>query len=448
MKAAYSLRRRLLALALGVTALGWAAVAGLAFQSAHREADRLFDAQLRQVAETLAAIVAGGEARHVAHELEEHADRYDLPVIYQVWRTEGEGRPEELLVRSPGAPEAPLALAPGFGERDWNGVAWRLLLLAREDYRVIVGHDHAARYRAAAALALALVWPILVGLPVMGALLWWGIGRALGPVGRVAREVAGLRPEQPVPVGAGAALPEEVAPLVAAINDLTARVARALDKERRFTADAAHELRTPLAALKVQAQLAQRAQGGDTRERALEQVLAAADRMARLVEQLLVLARVDPESGRQPFEAVDLARLAEALCAERAPTALARGYSLELAATPARARGWGPWLEILLGNLVDNALRHTPPGSRIVVSTGADSARAWLAVRDDGPGIPPDQREALLGRFARGPDAAEDGCGLGLSIVERIAEAHGARLALEEGLEGLGLGVRISLPGA
>lgn len=450
MSGAYSLRRRLLAVALGVVCLGWVVVAGLAFRSAHREADRMFDAQLRQVADTLAAIVAGGEARHVAHELEEHADRYDLPVIYQVWREGGDEGGKEghggLLVRSPRAPEALLVDTPGFSERPWQGGTWRFFRREHEDYRVIVGHNHAERYRVAALLVANLVWPILVGLPLMAGALWWGIGRALAPVGKVAGEVARLAPDRLEPVGGEMALPREVAPLVAALNGLMERVARALETERRFTADAAHELRTPLAALRVQAQLAGRAQAGEVRDKALGQVLAGVERMTRLVEQLLTLARLDPEAGREAFAPVDLAALAEGVCAELAPAALARDQTLELEAGPASVLGHRGWLEILLRNLVGNALRHTPAGSRILVGTGSSSGEAWLAVRDDGPGIPADQQDALRGRFARGAEAGEEGCGLGLSIAERIAEVHGGRLELGPGLEGSGLGVVLTLP--
>jgi signal transduction histidine kinase len=447
---AYSLRSRLLALALGVVAVGWVVVAGLAFRSAHLEADRMFDAQLRQVADTLAAIVAGGEARHVADELEEHADRYDLPLIYQVWRV----APEEderkkghvgLLVRSPQAPETPLATIPGFSERTDRQATWRYFVRDHEEYRVIVGHAHAERYRVAAALALNLTWPILIGLPLMGLGLWWGIGRAMAPIGRVTGEVAGLDPERLRRVGSGASLPEEVAPLVVALNGLTDRVAQALEKERRFTADAAHELRTPLAALKVQAQLAQRTQADDTRRRALEQVLAGVERMTHMVEQLLTLARLDPDAGREAYAPVDLADLAEAVCAEMTPAALAHHQDLELEAGVAEAWGHRGWLTILLCNLVGNAVRHAPEGSRIVVSTGAAAGQVWLAVRDDGPGIPAGEREALVGRFARGAQAGGDGCGLGLSIVARIVEVHGGRLELGPGLGGAGLGVVVSL---
>jgi signal transduction histidine kinase len=456
-RSAYSLRRRLLALTLGVVCLGWAVVGGLAFRSAHREADRMFDAQLRQVADTLAAIVAGGEARHVAHELDEHGDRYELPLIYQVWRVkggkdDGKGKADNdkgesgLLVRSPRAPETALAGTPGFSERNYGHATWRFFLRDHEDYRVIVGHDHGERYRVAAALALQMVWPILVGLPLMAGALWWGIGRALAPVGKVAGEVAGLAPERLRRVGGDALLPDEVAPLVTALNGLMDRVARALETERRFTADAAHELRTPLAALKVQAQLARRAQAEGTRERALEQVLVGVERMTHLVEQLLTLARLDPEAGAGSFGPVELAALAEGVCAELAPAALAKGQTLELESDSGVVSGHRGWLEILLRNLVGNALRHTPAGSRVVVSTGSRPGEGWLAVRDDGPGIPAGEREALVGRFARGAEAGEDGCGLGLSIVARIVEAHGGRLELGPGLGDAGLGVVVTLP--
>ncbi len=442
----YSLRRRLLAVVLAVMALGWAGVAGLAFRSTHDEADRLFDAQLRQVAETLAAIVAGGEARHVAHELDEHGERYDLPVVYQVWRLEddddasrrggrrGEPSGGALLVRSPSAPETALADEAGFSQRTFGDRIWRFYLVDHEGYRVIAGQDHGERYRAAGALAWHLAWPILVGLPLIAAGLWWGVGRALAPVGRVAARVAALVPGRREPLGHQDGLPAEVDPLVAAIDKLIAQVAEVLDKERRFTADAAHELRTPLAALKVQAQLARRTQASDTRDRALDQVLVGVDRMTRLVEQLLTLARLDPAAPPTGFVPLILADVAEAVCAELAPAAVANAQNIEFEGGPGEVAGQRDWLAILLRNLVGNALTHTPAGSRIQVATGSDAEGVWLAVRDDGPGIPATEREQLRARFARGAGAGHEGSGLGLSIAERIAEVHGGCLALEDGL--------------
>lgn len=463
MTGGYSLRRRLLAVVLTVVALGWAAVAGLAFRSAHDQADRLFDAQLRQVAETLAAIVAGGEARHVAHELDEHAERYDLPVVYQVWRLEEEVRQRAggrdrrddaphrgLLVRSPSAPESALADEAGFSQRPFGGRTWRFYVVDHDGYRVIAGQDHGERYRAAAALAWHLAWPIMIGLPLMAGGLWWGVGRALAPVGRVATRVAALVPGRREPLGSQEALPAEVGPLTTAIDGLIAQVAEALDKERRFTADAAHELRTPLAAIKVQAQVALRTGAADTRERALDQVLAGVDRMTRLVEQLLTLARLDPAAPKTGFTLLGLSDVGEGVCAELAPAALARGQSIELLRGPGEIRGRRDWLEILLRNLVGNAMAHTGAGSRIQVATGAGPEGVWLAVRDDGPGIPVAVRNTLRARFARGADLTSEGSGLGLSIAESIAEVHGGRLELEDGLPngsgGHGLAVVIRWP--
>lgn len=235
------------------------------------------------------------------------------------------------------------------------------------------------------------------------------------------------------------------------LDALVVRLAEALDNERRFTADAAHELRTPLAALRIQAQVASRAVESGARQHALEQVLSGVERMTHLVEQLLTLARLDPDAMLPDGVCVDLAEIARSVCSSLAPQALRRDQGLSLDAPdamPVLGNHW--WLEVLLRNLVDNALRYTPAGGEVRVVV--DAAGRCMSVSDSGPGIDPVLRDKMLTRFARGVEADTEGCGLGLSIVARIAAILGARLHFEQGLArpegGEGLAVVLTFPPA
>ncbi|TXF11856.1 ATP-binding protein [Pelomicrobium methylotrophicum] len=290
----------------------------------------------------------------------------------------------------------------------------------------------------------AVLTPLGILLPALGGWIWFATRRGLAPLEDIAQEVARRAPEHLQPL-APAAAPTEIRPLVAALNRLFARVAQALENERRFTADAAHELRTPLAAMRAQAQVAQAARTPAEREHALEQIIDASHRAARLLEQLLTLARLDPAAAPTPAP-VMLDTLAAEVCAEFGARALDRGIHLALEAQPASTPGNADLLRVLLANLVDNALRYVPAGGHVVVRVGPRVGGAELAVSDDGPGIPASEREAVLRRFHRLAGQDVPGSGLGLSIAARIVELHHARLALEEGPCGRGLTVRVSFP--
>jgi two-component system, OmpR family, sensor histidine kinase QseC len=446
----YSLRRRLVGLLIGVVALLWTVSAIVAFRTAHAEADELFDAQLVQVAETLLAIVAAGQSPHVADEMAEHQHAYQLPVAFQAWQRKDDKW--TLLVRSSEMPDSPLMENTGFDEHELNGELWRFFAVdhSHSEYRVIVGQHHGARYHLAGEIALHLLLPILFGLPLIAVGIWAVVGRALRPVDTVAAAVGGLDARHLAPVQVPGPLPAEIAPLVASLDALVGRVAEAMDNERRFTADASHELRTPLAALKIHAQVARRASDEKIRGHALDQVLSGVERMTHLVEQLLTLARLDPDVAASREPELELDVLAESVCAALEPQARRARQSLALEGDRLVVQGNRWWLEVLLRNLVDNALRYTPAGGRVVVSL--DAASRCLRVVDDGPGILPAQRDLLLTRFARGADVEADGCGLGLSIVARIVIILGATLDFEAGLArpdgGAGLAVNIRFPPA
>lgn len=291
-------------------------------------------------------------------------------------------------------------------------------------------------------IAWRLVAPALFGLPLLGAWVWLATRRGLAPLDAVAKQIAEREPDRLQAVTLATA-PEEVRPLIESINSLFKRVEQTIESERRFTADAAHELRTPLAALAMQAQVILRARDEGERSHAIEQLIASSRRASRLVDQLLTLARLDPEQISPP-EAVRLDLLAEETCAAHGVAAMEAGIALELDAVAVTVSGHADMLRILLRNLVDNAIRYTPAGGRVTVAV----APGLLSVTDTGAGIPLAERERVFDRFHRLAGQEIQGSGLGLSIVARIAERHGAIVRLSEGEGGKGLRVEISFPPA
>jgi two-component system sensor histidine kinase QseC len=435
---------RLVAGVLGAVALVWLATVLLSYRDARREIDALLDAHLAQAAALLVA-----QASHELEEIEtEHAPelgRYGQRVAFQVW--EG-GR--ILRLRSPNAPTQRLSpQADGFSDVEIAGRSWRVFSTWANRRRALVqvGEDRAGRERLAAAIATDLVTPMLVALPVLGALVWLAVGWGTRPLGALRAQVVQRDPGNLAPLEV-ADPPAEVAPLVASLNRLLDRVRASIERERRFTADAAHELRTPVAAIRVHAEVARGASDAAERRAALDGVLAGCDRAAHAIDQLLTLARLDPgQLDRQP--PCDLRAVARDALAELGPLAVARRVELELtpgaSATVAGDRGL---LGVLVRNLVDNAIRYGGAGGVVGVAVTREAGRIHLAVTDQGPGIPPAERQALGRRFYRVPGSREVGTGLGLSIATRIAELHCAALRFEEGPGGRGLAVLVEFPAA
>jgi two-component system sensor histidine kinase QseC len=441
-----SLQRRLLTLALAATALVWLATIGFTWFDARHEIDELLDAHLAQAASLLIVQTAAGEIEEIDTEHAPLLDKHARKVVFQVWE---EGR--RLRVHSVNAPNQPLGTeAEGFSDRVVEGRAWRVFTAwdAGREHLIHVGERADVRRELENDLAKGLLGPLLLALPALGVLLWIAIRGGLRPLLGLREELARRDPENLAPIERGRA-PREVVPLIDQLNRLFERITRSLERERRFTADAAHELRTPVAAIKAQAQVARMAAGEDARHHALDQVVNAADRAGRLVQQLLTLARLDAVDPGQ-LAPHPLRALAAGVLAEAAPSALARGVTLALTdGAEVEVRCAPELVAVLLRNLLDNAVAHAGSGS-VRVDVCSEPAHAVLAVTDSGPGIPPDERAKVLQRFYRLESAGAGGSGLGLSIVQRIAEIHGATLALGAGEGGKGLRVEVAFktPGA
>lgn len=418
-------------------------VAGLAFAvptwlNVHEEIDELFDKVLREAAHSQQAAFAGD---YPARPKPPPLPGKGIDLVTQVWGADG-----RLVYRSHSFEPLPRNAEEGWSTLAWRGAGWRVFTAEQAGGMIQIAQSLAERRETAREIALHLLAPLWVLLPGLAFLAWLALGRGLRPLRNVVAAVRARTPDDLAPIP-GAGLPHEVGALVAAINDLLGRLDGALAAQRQFTADAAHELRTPLTALSLQAQVAERATDPAKQAAALATLRQGIARASHLVQQLLTLARLDPEAGRTAPTPLRLDALAEALVAERAPLADLRGIDLVAASSGcAWIAGNADALRILLGNLLDNALRYTPTAGRVEVEVKAEGDGIRLIVRDTGPGIPPEERQRVFDRFYRGADQTEPGSGLGLAIVRRIADRHGAAIHLGESEEGQGLAVSVVFP--
>jgi len=440
---ATSLRRRLLALLLSALAGVGVLLAIATYYDTHRALDQLLDAQLAQSARLLTQ-----QAGHELLELEplenSGVESYAQKFAVQVWNRQG-----ELVVLSAGAPNQRFStIERGFSDATIQGEEWRVFSDWDIDGQALVqvAELHNTRNELAMRVALNSIWPLLLALPVIGVLSWWLIGAGLRPLTRIGAQVSSRDPRNLEPLATDA-LPNEVRPLVERLNELFARIVLSLEGERRFTADAAHELRNPVAAIRAQAEAALTSTLPGAQHDAFKNIVASAERLARIVDQLLMLARLDVQSTAPPLQRLEIVSLVRATLAELAPDLLAQGVDLELEAPESLAvKGDAALLQVVVRNLIDNAAKHAGASPKIWVRVEAKEGDVALNVADNGPGISEQDRAQLSRRFYRGAAAQGIGSGLGLSIVARIAQLHGGTLEAGSRHNGKGAVVVVRWP--
>ncbi len=482
-----TIRRRLLFRLTAAIVLLWGTVAAFVYMAAQEEVEEVFDASLAQEARVLSTLLL-----HEAEEEEEIkqqlsnllgelgpaslerspllarlATQYlgaDTPEDYLTMLPSDNtpGHPYEskiaflvrygdgqIMLRSPNAPMFN-NLAAGFHTLESDAIAWRVFSLATisSGLRVQVSEQMEIRQETVRHILINSLWPMLLSLPVLGLIVWGSVGNSLRPLRRIAkiveqRDSGSLQPISTTDV------PHEVVPMIEALNGLFQRVYNALENERRFTANAAHELRTPLAALKTQAQAAQLNVDNEKFIPFLARIINGVDRATHLLEQLLTLARADSQQGETVLQQqTDIHAIAVTVLSSIGEQALEReiDLTLESPSRPIYVHGDTDALAILLRNLVDNAIRYTPPAGEVTVSLKQYKRNVQLVVADTGQGIPPELQEIIFQRFQRGESASTQGSGLGLSIVKQIAELHQADIAMMARPDQTGLIVTISFP--
>ena len=446
-KVTHSLRGRLLWYLLAAITIAALAQASIAYRTALHDADQIFDYHMQQMALSLRSgtPLSNIEAQQRLQAKSEaggsSAGSGNDDMVVQMWSPDG-----VQVFHSVSRARLPQRAVLGFSNVKANGTVYRVFSIQSENQTVQVAQDLAVRRNMAGNLALRTLGPIAVMMPILMLVVWWVVSGSLDPVARVRSQVASRQADDLSPVSE-AGLPDEVQPLVQELNLLFGRVKTAFDAQQNFVADAAHELRTPLAALRLQAQSLDRADNADARKLAVARLTAGIDRATRLVEQLLVLARQEAAND-VAARPVDLAELARRTVGDLVGLAQAKEVDLGLQhADPASVEGQPDALHILLRNLVENAIKYTPAGGTVDIAVRLEKDAVLIAVEDSGPGIPPEERERVFDRFYRVAGSEAAGSGLGLAIVKAIAERHGARLQLDksERLGGLAATVRFPL---
>lgn len=428
-----SLRSTLLLWLLTVVVLASAVQATILYRVTLNETEELFDYHIQQLALSLRDQVLHESPVGVV--VPEDESEYDF--VVQIWGLNG-----ERLYRSRPGSTLPNEAILGFSNVRTPEGEWRMFSIRLRDRVIQVAQPMGVRSEMALAISLRTLTPLLLIVPLLALAIWLAVGRALRPIEDIAtaverRHAASL---DPLPEER---LPEEIAPLVSALNRLLARLTQSISAQQAFIGDAAHELRSPLTALRLQAQLVARAHDDKARESAAAILVAGIDRATRLVEQLLTLARSEPDAGVRKSDPVRLDELVLDAVAQHADIAHNRRIDLGVReAEPLSVSGDADSLRILLRNLMDNAIRHTPQGGRIDASVLARNGCTVIEVADSGPGIPAEERGRVLDRFYRRPGNEAPGSGLGLAIVKAIAERHGATVDLADAPGG-GLAVRI-----
>lgn len=424
----HSIRRQLLVWLLALVIVGVGFAGWLIYRQALAEANELFDYQLEQIAAAL-------PSEPFSSVLQSRSDS-DEGVVIQIWNRNG----VLMYYSHPRVPLAPHAEL-GFSTEATARGEWRVYSAIVGDNVVQLAQPLSIRNRLAAGVAWRTLWPLVLLLPLLGMAIWIIVGRGLMPLQRVTRALDTRHPEalEHLPDNR---LPQEVVPVVRALNALLDRLATALDTQKAFVADAAHELRTPLAAVQIQSQLVARAKDDASRREALDDLQAGITRATRLAEQLLALARSEPD-GKNATTLVDLHALLDECVGASVLVAQQRGVDLGIEASEAATvMGDQNALRVMFNNLIDNATKYTPDGGRVDVCLRVAEGDPVVEISDNGPGIPAEERERVFDRFYRVGASADRartdvaGSGLGLAIVRRIAEQHGAKVALAESKSG------------
>ena len=418
-----SLRGRLFVFLLAATSAIWLCAVIWIWFGTRAELEHVLDTRLQEAARMVHSLVSSGNMAQATAPVQTDDSGYTRQLSCQIWSMDG-----RLLARSSGAPEASLAPAGGgFADRTINDETWRVYTIVdtAKEVRVAVGDRVGLRDRLVRDLIIGLIAPALLIAPLLGLMIWIGLGRGLAPLNRIASDITNRDGDDMSPVSAHNA-PSEARPLIIALNSLFEKVKAARHHERDITAFAAHELRTPLAGLKTQAQVALAARDDAVRDGALQQILVSVERSSRLIRQLLSLAKLEAMAQRTPDTTVNAgAVLREVIAQSPAPDGVDIAIDPELDQLSLRCEFES--LHLVLRNLHENAIEHSHTSGRVTWHALADGH--GLSVDDDGPGIPPEEIAFVTQRFYRGRNKVGSGSGLGLTIAAMAASRFGGELA-------------------
>lgn len=432
-----SLRVRLLRILLIPVALAYAIIGIASYYSSYHEAEEVYDAQLTHFAKVLRALTKRDTEEEIKQKRIVINDllglhQYEKNFAYRVWL---DGK--VILTSSSAESFGPISVPSGFVERIINGERWRFFIYRDREVTVEVAEHYEVRIDLIHHILQGIFLPQLLIIPSLALIIWLGVIQGLRPLDALSALIRRRTPDNLEKIDAPV-VPREIVPVVDAINDLMSRVTEALEREKQFSNYAAHELRTPLAALKTQLQVALRTDDAGQAQLMFRDLLLPIDRMQHLVEQLLSFVRIKAAYNHQ--ERVDLAIICREILENIAPLAAHNHRELESdLATLAVVNGNADMLSALVRNLVSNAIKYTLDGGHVHVSLQSDEAGVELRVADDGIGIEDKDRCDVFESFFRVPGTGVEGCGLGLAIVKWVAEMHHAEVKLSKGLNGKGI---------
>ncbi len=453
----------LINLLLSVTLITSLAIIGNLFLE-HRELKHQLDAQLTLESLTIQALLSDSlEARNLAHVQKEirsipkrsnaiyynqyhkHHELISEKMQFQVIDQDG-----KVVLNTESAPEAPLTLgSTGFSNKWIDNKPWRIFSTYNPDtgLTIAVAERYDFRRQAEAQITRYAIFIMLISYPFLGLLIWVVVDRGLESIKRIASEVRSRSQNYLEPVHLDY-VPQEIQPLIDSLNHLFDRLNDAIDREKRFASDAAHELNTPLAGLNIQLQLIKSAKTEEERNKAIDKALTGIQRSHHVVKQLLTLSRTVPDALQEKNEPVDIKAIAEDVISDLIYKADAKMTEIELKTPQKQCKfnGYPTAISILLRNLIDNAIRYTDQKSEIIVSVEQTKDHVILKVADNGPGIPEELHNRVFERFYRVVGTKKKGSGLGLGIVQQIAKLHNAKVSLGVPKWGKGLEITINFP--
>jgi two-component system, OmpR family, sensor histidine kinase QseC len=440
----HSIRFRLLVMILLTVLLLWSTVICFTWWRTTRDIHGVYDAELVQVAKLLAVATSHEAKERDLHDYNadlSHAG-YHFPLLFQIWDDSG-----RLMVRGPDTPSHPLteSRVSGFTDVHFGSLGWRVytMNLKQEHFRVQVARAHVAMERLVDDFVIDVIKPLLLALPLFG-MLWYVVHRGLAPLRHVSNLIAERDYGHLSPVSMDD-MPEESAQLVEEINALLIRLKESIERNSHFTADVAHELRTPIAGMLVQLQFEEDSITEEERHQVIEKVKAGLKRLNHVVNQLLTLSSIEPEKLRKSFQRLDLSETTREVIANLTPAAFDKGIELALEGDEEiETVGNRQLLGIMISNLLQNAINFTPRNGSVCVHVSRADDGVAMVVEDSGPGIPDDRKSWVFERLNRIPSGG--GSGLGLSIVKEICKVHEASISLSDKTGASGLVVNLFLP--
>lgn len=450
-----SIRLRLIIFLVGMLIIAWGGIAASSIYSARKEVQELFDAHLAQSARVLYSLiqhemsessVEGENIQPIDMNLSAPGHLYEGKISFRVRDKDGKSwfvtqNAPELVINND---------INGFANIQDDNQRWRVFIMRDYvlNFSIEVAQSYQIRNELIMEITRQVIWPFIILVPLLMFMIWISVGRSLRPLQAVADEVQHRNPQNLEEIDL-TNVPAEVLPLFISLNDLLVRLKKALSNERGFTSDAAHELRTPLAGIKAQAQVALRASNETEKNTALRHIILGIDNTTHLVRQMLMLARLDPDIPNRKFKPQDLSSILTEVAADVASLAVEKGVELEVREADGKmmVEGRAEALSVLIRNLLDNAVRYTPSGGWVKAGISRSPDGLVLKVSDSGPGIAEQDKDRIFDRFYRGLGTGQTGSGLGLSIVQRVVDLHNAKIEFQTGSgKGKGVMVKVTFP--